>query len=93
MFHLNSQYFIFLKNRRYISQIMHLNKQLTRDGKKFTKKFTKKQPETFFSYSLVDLKNNTEERMLLKTRILPDETQFVYPLKKRIKKKNILFLI
>ena len=85
---LNSQYLILFKNRRDMSQIMHLGKQLYPRMQKFFQEVYEDATKEPFSYLLVDLKNDTNERMRLRTRILPGETQFVYAPRKGIKRKT-----
>ena len=71
-----------------MSQIMQFGKQLYPRMQKFFQEVYEDATKQPFSYLLVDFKNDTNERMLLRTRILPGETQFEYVPKKGLKTKT-----
>lgn len=75
---LNSQYLILFKNRRDMSQITHLAKQLYPRHVKFFQQVFEDATRKPFSYLVVDVRNQTAECMRLRTQILPNQTQYVY---------------
>ena len=75
---LNCQYLILFKNRRDMSQVMHIAKQLYPRRTKFFQEVYEDATKKPYSYLLVDLKNDTPERMRLRTQILPQQTQYIY---------------
>lgn len=85
---LNSQYLVLFKNRRDMTQIIYLGRQLYPRHSKFFQEVFEDATKKPFSYLLVDLRNETVERMRLRTQILPGQTQFVYEAKKCLKRKK-----
>lgn len=75
---LNSHYLFLFKNRRDMSQIIHLGKQLYPSRNRFFQAVFEDATKKPYSYLLVDLKPDTEEHLRLRTQILPGQTQFVY---------------
>lgn len=75
---LNAQYLLLFKNRRDMSQSMHLGRQLYPRNVKFFQAVYEDATRNKHSYLLVDLNNTTPENMRLRTQILPGETQYVY---------------
>lgn len=75
---LNSHYLILFKNRRDMSQISHLGKQLFPRHLKFFQEVFEDATKKPFSYLLVDLRSDTPEELRLRTQILPHQTQFIY---------------
>lgn len=78
---LNAQYIILCKNRRHMTQVMLLGKQLFPHNTKFFVEVYKDATKTPWSYLLIDVKPNTPEDMRLRTQILPNQVQFVYKMK------------
>lgn len=78
---LNSQYLIVFKNRRDQSQIMHLGRQLYPGRVKFFREVFDDATKEPFAFLLIDLRNQTDEGMRLRTQILPNQIQYVYQLK------------
>lgn len=75
---LNSHYMFLFKNRRDVTQITHLGRQLyPRKTKYFLEAYddATKRP---YGYLLVDLKTTTDEKFRLRTNILSDELMCVY---------------
>lgn len=85
---LNSQYLIVFKNRRDMSQVMHLGRQLYPTQTKFFQEVFNDATRKPYSYLLVDLRNETDEGMRLRTCVLPNELQYVYAPKKRDLKRK-----
>ena len=75
---LNSQYLILFKNRRDLSQIMHLGRQPFSRKSKFFQEVYKNATQKPFSYLLIDLRNETPESLRLRTQILPGQVQYIY---------------
>ena len=88
---LNSQYMILFKNRRDLSQIMHLGRQLYPGRSKFFQEAYENATRSPYSYLAIDLRNETPEDARLRTRILPGEIQYIYKPKKLIKKQKSIF--
>ena len=78
---LNAHYLFLCKNRRDMSQIIHLGKQLYPNHLKFFQRVYEDATKEPYSYLLIDLKPQTPEEMRLRTQILPNQTQYVYQLK------------
>ena len=85
---LNSHYMILFKNRRDLSQIMHLGRQLYPGKSKFFQEAYENATRKPYSYLVIDLRNETPENARLRTRILPGEIQYIYKPKKLIKKQS-----
>lgn len=85
---LNSHYLILFKNRRDMSQINHLGRQLYPSQSQFFQEVFDDATKKPFSYLLVDIRNETPERMRLRTQVLPGQTQYVYVPKKGLKRKT-----
>lgn len=88
---LNSQYLILFKNRRDMSQIIYLGRQLYPNKSKFFQEVFEDATKKPFSYLLVDLRNETVESLRLRTQILPGQTQFIYVPKQGLKRKTFSF--
>lgn len=78
---LNAQYLMLFKNRRDLSQIVHLGRQLYPKKTKCFQEVYEDATSKPHSYLLVDLRNETPEFMRLRTQILPHQVQFVYRVK------------
>lgn len=79
---LNSHYLLLCKNRRDLSQVTHLGKQLFPRNVKFFQEVYEDATKQPFSYLFIDLRSDTLEEMRLRTRILPNQTQYVYQMKR-----------
>ena len=86
---LNSQYLILFKNRRDLSQIMHLGRQLYPRKTKFFQEVYEDATRRPHSYLLIDLRNETPEDFRLRTQILSGEIQYIYKQKENSHKKSI----
>lgn len=75
---LNTQYLFLFKNRRDLSQIMHLGRQLYPGRLKFFQEVFADATKKPFSYLLIDLSNDTEEEYRLRAQILPNQIQYFY---------------
>ena len=99
---LNSQYLILFKNRRDLSQVMHLGRQLYPRKSKYFQEVYEDTTRKPHSYLLIDLRNETPEDFRLRTQVLPGQIQYIYKPKscksKKIYKKtkhslkNLVFL-
>lgn len=78
---LNAHYLLLCKNRRDLSQITHLGKQLFPSKLKFFQEVYENATKKAFSYLFIDLKSDTPEEMRLRTQILPNQTQYIYQMK------------
>lgn len=78
---LNAHYLFLCKNRRDMSQIIHLGKQLYPTHLKFFQQVYEDATKQPFSYLMVDLRPDTPEELRLRTHILPHETQYIYQMK------------
>ena len=81
---LNAHYLVLFKNPRSATQITHLAREMYPGKSKFLQEAFSDATKEAFGYLFVDLKQSTPEHMRLRTRIFPDETQYVY-LPKKIK--------
>jgi len=79
---LNAHYLLLCKNRRDMSQINHLGRQLYPRNLKFFQEVYEDATKKPYSYLLVDLHSDTPENMRLRTQILPNQTQYVYQTKR-----------
>lgn len=79
---LNAHYLVLFKNRRDLSQVTHLGRQLYPRHINFFQEVYEDATKQPYSYLLVDLKSECPEQLRLRTQILPNETQYVYQLKK-----------
>lgn len=78
---LNAHYILLFKNRRDMSQITHLGRQLFPRQVKFFQEVYDDATKKPFSYLLIDLRSDTPEDMRLRTQILPNESQYIYQIK------------
>lgn len=79
---LNAHYLVLFKNRRDLSQVSHLGKQLFPRHLKYFQEVYEDATKKPFSYLMIDLRSDTIEEMRLRTQILPNQTQYVYQLKR-----------
>jgi len=70
---INSQYFLFLKNPRDYSQIMHLAKQSFPGQLKYFMESYNDATKPAYGYLKLDLTSDTPEEYRLQSRILPEE--------------------
>ena len=75
---LNSHYLVLFKNARDATQISHLAGQMYPGKSKFMIESYRDATSKPFSYLLVDLKPDTEDRFRLRSNIFPGETHYVY---------------
>lgn len=80
---LNADYIFLFKNRRDLSQISNLGRQLYPGLSHFFQEVYKDATRNPFSYLLIDLRNETPEEYRLRTRILPNQDQYYYLLKNK----------
>jgi hypothetical protein len=78
---LNAHYLLLCKNRRDLSQIVHLGRQLFPRHVKYFQEVYEDATKKPYSYLLIDLRSETPEEMRLRTQILPNQTQYVYQIK------------
>lgn len=75
---LNVQYMFIFRNRRDPTQIMRLGRQLYPGRSKFFQEIYEDVLKTPYAFLLVDLRNETDEKMRLRTLILPNQLTRVY---------------
>lgn len=75
---LNAHYLLLCKNRRDVSQITHLGKQLFPRHLKFFQEVYEDATKTPFSYLFIDLRSETPEELRLRSQILPNQKQYIY---------------
>lgn len=75
---LNAHYIFLFKNRRDLNQVSHLGRQLYPSKLKFFLEAYNDATKDSYSYLLIDLRQETEEKMRLRTNVLPTQTQYVY---------------
>ena len=75
---LNTHYFVLFKNPRDSQQVSVLARQIFGNNWRFMQEAFTDATSVPFSYLLVDLKPQTEDRLRLRANIFPGETNFVY---------------
>jgi len=70
---INTSYFVLLKNPRDKSQIEHLGKQMFPGTKGYLRDAYHDATSKPFGYLIVDCKSDTNDKVRLRTRILPSE--------------------
>ena len=75
---LNAHYLVIFKNPRDASQITHLAKQMYPGRVHFLQEVFADATSEAYGYLFIDLKQETPEHLRLRTRIMPDETQYMY---------------
>jgi len=75
---LNAHYLVLFKNPRDMTQISHLAAQMYPGKSKYMIESYRDATSVPFSYLLIDLKPDTEEKMRLRSNIFPGETTYVY---------------
>lgn len=75
---LNAHYIFLFKNRRDLNQITHLGRQLYPTKLNFFEESYADATKSPYSYLSIDLRQETDEKMRLRTNVLPTQTQYVY---------------
>ncbi len=75
---LNSNYLVLFKNPRDQTVVRSLSMQMYPGRSKFLVDAYKDATSKPFSYLLIDLRPDTEDRLRIRSNIFPDETTFVY---------------
>ena len=75
---LNAHYLVLFKNARDATQISHLAGQMYPGKSKFMIESYRDATAKPFSYLLIDLKPDTEDRLRLRSNIFPGEIPYVY---------------
>jgi hypothetical protein len=75
---LNAHYLVLFKNPRDASQITYLARQMFPGKSKHLIEAYRDATQLPFTYLLIDLKPDTDERHRLRSNIFPDETNYVY---------------
>ena len=75
---LNAHYLVIFKNPRDASQITHLAKQMYPGHVRFLQEVFGDATLEAYGYLFIDLKQETPEHLRLRTKIMPNETQYVY---------------
>jgi len=75
---LNAHYLVLFKNARDATQISHLAGQMYPGKSKFMTESYRDATAKPFSYLLIDLKPDTEDRLRLRSNIFPGEIPYVY---------------
>ena len=75
---LNAHYLVIFKNPRDASQITHLAKQMYPGHVRFLQEVFSDATSEAYGYLFIDLKQETPEHLRLRTKIMPNETQYVY---------------
>lgn len=78
---LNAHYLILSKNRRDLSQVMHLGKQLYPRHLKYFQEVYEDATKQPFSYLMIDLRSETPEELRLRSQIFPNQIQYIYQMK------------
>lgn len=78
---LNAHYLVLCKNRRDLSQITHLGKQLFPRHARYFQEVYDDATKKPFSYLFIDLRSDTPEELRLRTQILPNQTQYIYQMR------------
>ena len=75
---LNAQYLVIFKNPRDASQVTHLAKQMYPGHVRYLQEVFGDATLEAYGYLFIDLKQETPEHLRLCTRIMRNETQYVY---------------
>ena len=75
---LNVHYLVLFKNARDASQISHLAGQMYPGKSKFLIDAYRDATSIPFSYLLIDLKPDTDDKLRIRSNIFPGETHYVY---------------
>jgi len=75
---LNSHYIFLMKSTRDMLQVSCLARQMFPNNSKYMLEVYKDATARPFSYLLIDLKTQTDDKLRLRTGLFPGETQFAY---------------
>ena len=75
---LNAHYLVIFKNPRDASQVTHLAKQMYPGHVRYLQEVFADATSEAYGYLFIDLKQETPEHLRLRTKIMPNETQYVY---------------
>ena len=75
---LNAHYLVIFKNPRDASQVTHLAKQMYPGHVRYLQEVFGDVTSEAYGYLFIDLKQETPEHLRLRTKIMPNETQYVY---------------
>ena len=75
---LNSHYIVLFKNARDASQVANLARQMYPGKSAFMIEAFKNATSTPYGYLLIDRKQETDDKLRLRTGISPGDVQFVY---------------
>ena len=75
---LNAHYLVLFRNPRDATQVAHLARQMYPGKSKFLIEAFKDATVKPYSYMLLDLKSETEDKFRVRANIFPDEENFVY---------------
>ena len=75
---LNAHYLVIFKNPRDASQITHLAKQMYPGHVRYLQEVFGDATSEAYGYLFIDLKQETPEHLRLRTKIMPNEIQYVY---------------
>ena len=75
---LNSHYIVLVKNARDATQVANLARQMYPGKSTFMIEAFKNATSTPYGYLLIDLKQETDDKLRLRTGIFPADVQYVY---------------
>ena len=75
---LNSDYIVLFKNARDASQVANLARQTYPGKSAFMMEAFKNAKSAPYGYLLIDLKQETDDKLRLRTGIFPEDVQYVY---------------
>lgn len=75
---LNAHYLVLFRNPRDATQVAHLARQMYPGKSKFLIEAFKDATIKPYSYMLLDLKSDTDDKFRVRTNIFPNEENFVY---------------
>ncbi len=75
---LNAHYLVLFRNPRDATQVAHLARQMYPGKSKFLVEAFKDATSEPFSYLLMDLKPDTEEKLRVRANVFPGEESCVY---------------
>jgi hypothetical protein len=78
---LNAHYLVLSKNRRDLSQVSHLGRQLFPRHVRLFQEVFEDATKDPYTYLFIDLRAETPEELRLRSKILPHQTQCIYQFK------------
>ena len=75
---LNSHYIVLFKNARDATQVANLARQMYPDKSEFMIEAFKNAASAPYGYLMIDLKQETDDKLRLRTGIFPGDVQYVY---------------